>query len=39
MNHTEKRKYLISRLLNESEQYRGMEIPEGEGEQKDCFAP
>ena len=34
MNHTEKRKYLIKRLLDENSEYRGTEIPEEEGEQK-----
>ena len=34
MNHTEKRKYLIKWLLDENSEYRGMQIPEEEGEQK-----
>ncbi len=34
MTQTERRKYLISALLNEKPQYREIEIPAGEREQK-----
>lgn len=37
MNHEEQRVWLIQYLLDENEQYRGMQIPDGEKEQKDLL--
>ena len=37
MTHEEQRKYLIEKLLEEDPQYRNMEIPEEEQEQKDLL--
>lgn len=37
MNQNERRRYLIGRLLEESPRYRGAEIPQSEGEQRDLL--